>query len=82
VSRHKAWVFGIVGVLIAADAYYVYRVVPRLLRRETACPPGREAACAAASRFSRMVLLTSVGIYGIGLVTAVLLGPVLAMLER
>ena len=81
-SRHKEWVFGISGVLIAANAYYIYRLAPRLQRRTEACAPGEESACAVASRFSRVTLLASAAIYVIGFAVAFVLGPVLTALDQ
>ena len=81
-SRHKEWVFGLTGALIAANFYYVYRVAPRLQHGSAVCPPGEETACAAASRTSRWLLLSSATVYVVGFVVAFLLGPLLAVLDQ
>lgn len=81
-SKHKDWVFAISGVMIAANAYYVHGLAPRLIARRAACPPGDEQACAAASRLSRVLLLASVGIYMVGFFVAYALGPLLTALDR
>jgi hypothetical protein len=81
-SRHKEWVFATSGLLIATNAYYVYRLAPRLLLRRAACPPGEEQACVSASRLSRVLLLASVGIYVVGLIAAYALGPILTALDQ
>jgi mercuric ion transport protein len=77
-SRHKAWTFGVAGVLIAGNMAYVYWLAPRLRARALGCRPGDPAACQVASRFSRRVLWLSAALYGIGLFAAYLLGPLLA----
>ena len=81
-SRHRAWVFGISGLLIALDAVYVYRFVPTLARPDARCPPGDESACATASRFSRRVLLASAILYCIGFLVAFALGPLLIAMDQ
>ncbi len=43
----------------------------------TACPADAPDACASASRFSRVILWVSAGIYGIGVFSAYVLGPLL-----
>jgi mercuric ion transport protein len=72
-SRHKIWVFAISGLLIGANLLYVYV----LRRRPAACSPDAPEACAAATRWSRIVLWISVAIYAIGVFSAFILGPLL-----
>lgn len=81
-SRHKDWVFAASGALIAANFYYQYRLAPRLLAQGGACPPGDADACARAARTSRVLLVVSTVIYGVGFATAYVVGPVLAVLDR
>lgn len=81
-SRHKVWVFGFSGVLLTANAYYLYRLAPALASRRPACAPGEEAKCAAARRVSRSLLLVSAGIYLAGLFTAYAVGPILGALAQ
>lgn len=76
-SRHKTWVFGLSGTLIGVNAYYVYRLAPRLRARAGVCGPDGPDACGPANRFSRVVLWTSALIYGVGFFTAFILGPLL-----
>ena len=80
-SRHRAWVFGISGALIAGNAWYLFRVVPRLLLRKAVCAPGEESTCATASRFSRIVLMVSLGVYLVGFFAAYVLGPILMVMD-
>jgi hypothetical protein len=77
-SHHKVWVFVLAGGLIAANFVYVYAIGPRLRRNNNvqACEPD-DATCGAASRFSRIVLWFSAGVYGVGFFTAYILGPLL-----
>jgi len=79
-SRQKELVFAVTGLLITGNAYYVYRVTPRLLVERGVCEPGDDSACATASRFSRISLLFSAGIYVAGFVVAFALGPLLTVL--
>jgi len=75
-SRHKDWVFGISGVLIASNVAYVYVIGPRLRGGGESCPPGQNA-CESAGRMSRVILWTSAVVYLAGFFSAYLLGPLL-----
>ena len=44
-SRHKAWVFSISGLLIVGNLIYVYVVAPRLRQQGLACPSDASDAC-------------------------------------
>jgi len=79
-SRHKLWVFALSGLLIAGNFYYVYRLAPRLQARVLSCPID-DPRCRTASRFSRVVLAMSAGIWLVGFFTAFVLGPVLTRLD-
>lgn len=79
-SRHKAVVFTIAGLLIAFNFVYVYNIVPKLKSAAQACDPSDDA-CRTASRMSRVVLWTSALLYAVGFFTAFLLGPILAHFE-
>jgi len=74
-SRHKNWVFAISGLFIGANLIYVYAVAPRL--QPQVCPSSVPEACASASRLSRILLWVSATIYGIGVFSAYMLGPLL-----
>src|SRR3954454_1102120 len=76
-SRHKMWVFVVAGLLIGGNLLYVYVLAPRLQVNGAACPADAPEACVAASRFSRIVLWTSATIYGAGVFSAYVLGPLL-----
>ena len=76
-SRHKTWVFSISGLLIVGNLIYVHVVAPRLRQRGLACPSDAPDACASASRFSRILLWVSATIYGVGVFSAYVLGPLL-----
>lgn len=76
-SRQKTWVFGISGLLIVSNLMYVYVVTPRLQEKGAACPADVPGACESTSRFSRIVLWVSAAIYGIGVLSAYVLGPLL-----
>jgi mercuric ion transport protein len=79
-SHHKAWTFGISGLLIAASFGNIYYIAPRL--RNRACSPESPEACEVASRFTKLVLWISATIYAAGFFVAFLLGPILAKLDR
>jgi hypothetical protein len=79
-SRHKLWVFALSGLLIVGNSYYVYHLAPRLQARALACPID-DPRCRRASRFSRVVLAMSAGIWLVGFFTAFVLGPVLTRLD-
>lgn len=76
-SRHKEWVFGISGALIALNFVYVYRVAPRLRAAGEACPIDEANACSTADQVSRVTLWTSAGIHLAGFFAAFILGPLL-----
>lgn len=79
-SHHKKWVFAVSGVLITLSFVQTY-VVSASMRMKSACPPENPAACATASRFSRVVLWISAVIYAIGFFAAFILGPLLVRFE-
>ncbi len=77
-SHQKLWVFAAAGLLITGNFVYVYAIAPKLQVKNRACDPNDPAtACRTASRFSRIVLWCSAGLYMIGCFTAYLLGPIL-----
>ncbi len=79
-SRHKLWVFALSGLLIAGNYCYVYHLAPRLQARALACPI-HDPRCRTASRFSRVVLGISAGVWVVGFSTAFVLGPILTRLD-
>lgn len=83
-SRKKQWLFLGSGLLIAANFYYLYRLAPRLrARHAAACPvhDGDQSACETASRFSRIILWLSAGIWGAGFLFTYVVGPLLVRLQ-
>ena len=76
-SHHKNWVFFVAGILIGGNFAYVYVLAPKLRSGGDACPVDGPEACEEVSRMSRRVLWISAGLYGIGLFSAYLLGPLL-----
>lgn len=76
-SRQKHLVFGISGVLMAANVVYLYVLAPRLRAQGVACAPDMPDTCNSASRMSQGVLWASAIVYIVGFFTAYLLGPVL-----
>lgn len=79
-SRHKQWTFAISGSLIALSFLNTYYIAPRLRARK--CSPDNPSACADMSKFSKMLLWVSAGIYGIGFVVAYAVGPILARMDN
>src|SRR5271168_5501129 len=80
-SHHKHWVFIVAGLLITGNFVYVYVVAPKLQMRNEACDPTDPAACQTASRFSRIVLWCSAGLYLVGCFTAYIFGPLLVRFD-
>jgi hypothetical protein len=78
-SRQKDWVFAIAGLMLAFAFLYEYRFAPRLRATALACAPD-DPACRSASRFSRVVLWISAGLFATGAFVAYLLGPLLEAL--
>jgi hypothetical protein len=76
-SHHKNWVFIVAGVLIVSNFVYVYALAPRLRACSEACPTDGPGACVPVSRTSRALLWISATLYGCGVFTAYLLGPIL-----
>jgi mercuric ion transport protein len=76
-SHHKHWVFIVAGLLISGNFIYIYALAPKLQARHGACDANGPGACETASRFSRVVLWCSAGLYLAGGFTAYLLGPIL-----
>jgi mercuric ion transport protein len=76
-SRHKNWVFLIAGLLIGGNFLYIFALAPALQARAPGCPVDTPNACTAANRTSRVVLWISAVIYGIGVFSAYVLGPLL-----
>jgi len=76
-SRHKTWVFALSGMLIAGNLLYVYVAAPRLQQQGGQCPVDAPEACVSAGRFSRSVLWVSAVIYGVGVFSPYVLGPLL-----
>ena len=76
-SHHKHLVFIVAGLLIFGNFVSVYAVAPALQARNGACDPSDSATCRTASRFNRIVLNCSAGLYLVGVFTAYLLGPIL-----
>jgi mercuric ion transport protein len=80
-SHHKHWVFIVTGLLITGNFVYACVVAPKLQLRSGACDSNDPAACQTASRFSRIVLWCSAGLYLVGCFTAYILGPLLVRLN-
>ena len=80
-SRHKGWIFAATAILITANFYYVYRVVPRLLVQRGTCPADDPEACARATRFSRVMLWCSTVLMALGGSVAYILPMILERLD-
>lgn len=77
-SRHKAWVFTVAGLLIGSNFLYVYVLAPRLKAQAQTCSiEDGPTACDTATRLSRAALWVAAVIYAVGFFTAYLLGPML-----
>lgn len=62
ISEHKGWVFGVAGTLLVFNGVILY------LQRNAPCPidPDLRDACTRGRRFSRIIFIIAVVIYGIG----------------
>ena len=69
-SRHKGWVFLAAGLLVFGSRLYSERVAPRAATEGAACPP-------ALGRWTRRAWWLSVVLYGIGLISVYVVGPLL-----
>jgi mercuric ion transport protein len=79
-SRHKGWTFSVSAILIALSFVNMYYVAPRIRAKQ--CSPDNPAACEEASKFSKVILWVSAGIYAVGVLVAYVLGPILARLDK
>jgi mercuric ion transport protein len=79
-SRHKPWTFAVSGILIALSFVNMYYISPRMRAKQ--CSADDPSACDEASKFSRVILWVSAGIYAIGVFVAYVLGPILARLDN
>lgn len=75
-SHYKLYLFIFAGLMIGLNFALVYRP-----RSKAACTVGEGEACAQASRFNKVVLWLSAGIYAIGLFGAYLALPLRQALD-
>jgi mercuric ion transport protein len=78
-SRHKAWTFSMSGGLIAWGFLNTYYIGARFRTQD--CSPIDPAACAVASRLSKVLLWISAGIYLVGFFVAYGLGSILTRMD-
>lgn len=76
-SRHKQWTFAISGILIALSFLNMWLAA----RRARQCSADDPTACGEASRWSRILLWASAGIYAVGIFVAYVLGPILRWMD-
>jgi hypothetical protein len=74
-------VFIVAGLMITGNFLCVYAIAPKLQIRSEACDPNDPGACQTASRFNRIVLWCSAGLYLVGFFTAYILGPLLVRFD-
>ena len=79
-SRQKAWMFAVAGMLIAAAFAYRRWLAPGFLARQLACAPD-DPRCRALDRLSGALLWIATGFYVVGAAVAYGLPQVLAWLE-
>jgi hypothetical protein len=75
-SQHKAWLFGVAGLLIALNFALLYRP-----RGKAACAVSGGGACEMARRWNKGVLWTSAALFAIALFMACAALPLLKELE-
>ncbi|MCI0351972.1 MAG: hypothetical protein L0Z53_21330 [Acidobacteriales bacterium] len=81
VSRHKAWVFSVSGMLILLSFVHMRVIAPRLKARSESCASD-DPTCERASRISKFVLWLATILYLVGFFTAYLLGPILTAMDK
>ncbi len=74
-SQHKAWVFAISGLLLAAGWWSVAR------NRQCPTDPALRAACERAARWNRRILALAAAIWSTGFLAAYLALPLARWLE-
>ena len=75
-SQHKAWVFGVSGLLLLVSAWLLYRS-----GRQCPTDPAQAALCVRAQRWNRRVHGLAVAIWSIGFFAAYLALPLRQWLE-
>ena len=75
-SQHKGWIFLAAGVLIMFNALLVLRP-----KGQVACAITGGKGCEVAGSFSKVMLWTSIGIYGAGAFMSYALVPIMRFLE-
>lgn len=80
-SRHKAWVFAVAGMLITGNFLYIYVAAPKLQTRIGTCSPDAPQTCQTATRMNRVILWCSAGIYAIGFFAAYVLGRLFILFD-
>jgi len=79
-SRQKAWMFAVAGMLIAAGFAYRRWLAPRVLARRLACSPD-DPRCRSLDRLSGALLWIATAFYVMGAAVAFGLPQLLAWLE-
>lgn len=75
-TRHKAWVFGIAGIMLATGLALTYRP-----GRSCPADPTHAANCARLDRINRILLWSGIVIWTVGFIAAYLLLPIRLWLE-
>jgi mercuric ion transport protein len=78
-SHHKIAVFGISGILIAANFVQTYAMARQ---SPTECAADDPSACDTTSKLSRVLLWISAFIYAVGFFAAFLLGPIVSRMDK
>jgi len=74
-SQHKAWVFAISGLLLAAGWWATHR------NRQCPTDPALREACEMAARWNRRILALALAVWSIGFLAAYLALPLARWLE-
>lgn len=70
VTKHKDWIFIIVGILLLANGLFIY--IPSFKKE---CPVDKREACQTVKGWTKVIYWVAVAIYLIGAFTAYLLTP-------
>lgn len=76
-SKNKAWIFLIAGILILLNAMFVFRP-----KRNLGCHLAGENGCEISGNFSRITLYIAIGIYLLGSFFSYILVPTMVLIRQ
>ncbi len=76
-SQHKGWLFGVAGLLLFVNGFFVFRPRSKLV-----CSVTGGGICETSGAFGKILFAVAVIFYSAGFFTAFLLTPILRFFER